>query len=287
MSPPSSFQPPHALAMHSATARRRCMKSPLSRVQFHNHLLIDGQSNLILRRQSPHSPLEAGLVQFQPFRNSPAFHRIQGCLNRDKSPAPLAHSHHITCPHLCSGNVGLPAVHRHMPVTDELTRFLAGSPKSQPIGHVVQPALKQSQERLAGHPGLPLRPFEHSAELGLHQSVNSSELLFLTELRAVVGDSRPSLPMLPRRIAATFDGTFFGHTARAFQKQFLALSPTQPTDRTAILSHFSTSGYRTHPQGWVQTILSDSTIFTLLTRPGAVWAAGSHCAESGSRPESS
>src|SRR6266849_2070942 len=58
--------------------------------------------------------------------------------------------------------------------------------------------------------------------------------------------------MLSRRITPSLDGAFFCHTARAFQKQLLTLSPTQPTDGTAILCHCSTSGYRTSPPGCAQ-----------------------------------
>src|SRR3982074_3670213 len=53
--------------------------------------------------------------------------------------------------------------------------------------------------------------------------------------------------MLSGRIAPPLNGAFLCHTARAFQKQFLTLSPTQPTDGTEILCHCSTSGYRTSP----------------------------------------
>jgi hypothetical protein len=43
--------------------------------------------------------------------------------------------------------------------------------------------------------------------------------------------------MLAGRIAPALDGTLFRHAARAFQKQFLAFTATQPTDWTAILCH--------------------------------------------------
>src|SRR5262245_13262711 len=55
--------------------------------------------------------------------------------------------------------------------------------------------------------------------------------------------------MLPRRVAPPLNGALLCHTARAFQKQLLTLSSTQPTNGTAILCHCSTSGYRTSPCG--------------------------------------
>src|SRR6266550_4550746 len=58
--------------------------------------------------------------------------------------------------------------------------------------------------------------------------------------------------MLSRGIAPSLDGALFRHTTRAFQKQLLTLSPTQPADGTSILCHCSTSSYRTSPRGCAQ-----------------------------------
>src|SRR5207244_11337690 len=58
--------------------------------------------------------------------------------------------------------------------------------------------------------------------------------------------------MLSRGIAPSLDGALLRHTTRAFQKQLLTFSPTQPTDGTSILCHCSTSSYRTSPRGCAQ-----------------------------------
>src|SRR4030066_770969 len=53
-------------------------------------------------------------------------------------------------------------------------------------------------------------------------------------------------------MAPPLNSALLCHTTRALEKQLLTLSPTQPTNGTAILCHCSTSGYRTSPHGCAQ-----------------------------------
>jgi hypothetical protein len=107
---------------------------------------------------------------------------------------------------------------------DELPRFLAGRPEAQPIHHIVQPALEQSQQRFTGDPCPPLGPLEDAAELPFLKAIDAPQLLLLTQLRAVIRNARPRLSMLAGRIASALDRALFRHAARTFQKQFLAFT---------------------------------------------------------------
>ena len=49
-----------------------------------------------------------------------------------------------------------------------------------------------------------------------------------------------SLTVLPWRIAPALNRALLSHTTRAFQKELLALSPTQPADRPSIFCHAPT-----------------------------------------------
>jgi hypothetical protein len=56
-------------------------------------------------------------------------------------------------------------------------------------------------------------------ELALLHPIDTTELLFFSQLRTVLG--RPSssgLSMLTRRIASTFNGAFLSHAPRTFKK---------------------------------------------------------------------
>lgn len=137
-------------------------------------------------------------------------------------------------------------------MTDNLPGLLSRHTESQSICDIVEPAFEQPQQRVARDTGLPLSPLEHAAELPLLKTVNSPQLLFFTQLKAVIGGPLPPLSVLAGRIAPPLDGALFCHAARTFEKQFLTFSPTEPTDGTAILCHFSTSSCRRHALAHVQ-----------------------------------
>src|SRR5437016_14162546 len=98
--------------------------------------------------------------------------------------------------------------------------------------------------------------------------------------------------MLSRGIAPSLDGALLRHTTRAFQKQLLTFSPTQPTDGTSLLCHCSTSSYRTSPRGGAQQFSCtrpsrDTTLdATPLTSPATIARNRENFTEQRSTPSS-
>src|SRR5262249_9917782 len=156
--------------------------------------------------------------------------------------------------------VHLAAVHAKMSVPHELPGLGAGGGESDAVNGVVQPALEQLQQRLAGHALGAVRHREVAPELTLEDTVHATELLLLAQLDRVLGELRRRLAVLSGRVVAALDGALVGVAALALEEQLEPLATAQPADGSRVACHVR------------------------LLRPGAASAAGSRCAGSGSRP---
>src|SRR5207249_225397 len=124
-----------------------------------------------------------------------------------------------------------------MSMVHQLSCLLTRGSEAEPIDDAVQPTFQPLQQVIASNTGLAFCLRKHPAELPFQQSVDALQLLFLAQLRAILRGTLASLPMLPRRVAPTFDRALLSHASRTFEKQFLAFSSAQPTDWTPILGH--------------------------------------------------
>ena len=167
----------------------------------------------------------------------------------------------------------------------ELPRLRPRRRQAEAVDDVVEPALEQLQQRLAGDAARPLGRLEVAAELILEHAVDALDLLLLAQLQAVAGELRlPRLAVLPRREVALLDRALLRVAALALQEELHRLAAAQPADRTDITSHSIPfmnwdwdldsviaidyqSDYQSHP----------------ISRRAAASAAGSRCAESASR----
>src|SRR5207248_11159308 len=110
--------------------------------------------------------------------------------------------------------------------------------ESQPVDDVVEAALQQLQQRLAGDAAGALRRFEVAAELVLEHPVDALHLLLLAQLQAVAHELRlPQLSMLPRRQVALLDRALLGVAALSLQKELHAFAPAQPTNGSNVTCH--------------------------------------------------
>jgi hypothetical protein len=101
----------------------------------------------------------------------------------------------------------------------QLPGLPTGRRKTQPIDHVIEASFQQAQQMFACN-SLPANGhmigFE---ELALLHPIDTTKLLFFSQLRTILGrPSSPGLSMLARRIASTFNGTFLSHAPRTFEK---------------------------------------------------------------------
>src|ERR1051325_9468949 len=123
-----------------------------------------------------------------------------------------------------------------MAMTHEEPGFSARTGKAKPIGDIVEAPFKQNQQGLAGD-AFGARGFgESTAELIFQQTVHPLDLLLFAQLQAVLGELRPALAMLSRRIVTALDGALVGITALSFEKELEVFSPAQPAHGICISS---------------------------------------------------
>lgn len=98
----------------------------------------------------------------------------------------LAQRHLVSHAENRGGNVATTAVHQNVVVADKLTTRVAARSKAHAVHKVVEPKLQGLHEKLASLPFVGRSLLEHTTELGLKNTVNTLQLLLLTQLRSEV-----------------------------------------------------------------------------------------------------
>jgi hypothetical protein len=109
-------------------------------------------------------------------------------------------------------------------VADELAGLAPGGGETEPHQHVVEPALEQAQQVLAGDALLPRGLVVVAAELLLQHLVVAARLLLLAQLHPVLGLAHPPAPVLARRVGAPLDPALVSEAAGALEEELLALA---------------------------------------------------------------
>src|SRR4029453_12940176 len=114
--------------------------------------------------------------------------------------------------------------------------------EAETVDHVVEPALQQLQQRLAGDAAGPVRHLEVAAELVLEHPVDALDLLLFAQLQAVAHDLRlAQLAVLPRRHVALLDRALLGVAALPLEEELHAFTTAEPTNGSAITCHLCTA----------------------------------------------
>src|SRR5262245_39154320 len=124
-----------------------------------------------------------------------------------------------------------------MAVGDHLPRLSATGREAEPVHHVVESALQQTEQGLSGHAPLTLRPLEIAAELALENAVDPLGFLLLPELHAVGRQLAPVEAMLSRRVVAPLDGALVGEAASTLEEELHPFPTAEPALRVAIARH--------------------------------------------------
>ena len=149
-----------------------------------------------------------------------------------------ADADHVARLHLVRRDVDLAAVDREVAVARELPRLRPRRREPEAIEHVVQAALQQLEQRLAGDAARPVRHLEVAAELVLEHPVDALDLLLLAQLQAVADDLRlAQLAVLARRQVALLDRALLGVAALSLEEELHAFAPAEPTNRSGITCH--------------------------------------------------
>ena len=125
-----------------------------------------------------------------------------------------------------------------MTVIDQLAGLRAAHRKAETVDHVVQTALADGEQILAGLAGTALGHVEVAPELALQQAVVPLGLLLLTHLLAVLGGLAPALAVLSGRIGAVLHCALLSVAPVALEEELLALPAALAADCVGISSHF-------------------------------------------------
>src|SRR5581483_793796 len=120
---------------------------------------------------------------------------------------------------------------------DHLARLRAARREAEPGDDVIEPALDQGHQRVAGVAGTAAGQFEILAELPLEDPVVALDLLLLAEADRVFARLAPAELVHPRHPFAAADGALGGIAARPLQEQLQALAAAEPADRSDVTSH--------------------------------------------------
>src|SRR5499427_2971566 len=181
------------IASHLAgRAPAQTKRYALLRIQLDDQVLVDvGQDVVPARRRLEHAA-ELLVVHLDPLRQAHLLGHVQRALDAQLLSGFLTHLHDVPGLHLIGGDAHRLLVHRDGFVAHQLACLGARCRKSHAVHHIIQAALEQPQQVLAGGSGLARGLGVIVAELTLEHAVHAPQLLLLAQLQPVVGEALPT-----------------------------------------------------------------------------------------------
>ena len=124
-----------------------------------------------------------------------------------------------------------------MTVADELARLTARGREAQPHHDVVETRLEQAQQVLAGDARLPAGLVVVGAELTLEYAVETTRLLLLAQLQAILRLLHAPATVIARRVRATLDAALVGQAALTLEEELHPLAAALLALRTRVAGH--------------------------------------------------
>lgn len=152
-------------------------------------------------------------------------------------PRAFAHCNNVIGANQERRDVHLLTIYLDMPVADDLTGLLAGSPEPHTVDDVIKPSLEDLQQGFARHPATPASSLKISAELTLQHTVVPPKLLFLPQLQAVLRLLSATDTMLSRRSRPPSDWALVGIALGTLEIKLNALAPALPAGWADAPSH--------------------------------------------------
>src|SRR6478752_9492982 len=235
------------------TARRGRSRESLLRVVLDDELLLDREVDLSPDRDLVHEDAHPRRDGLEPGGDDAlavglASHDERGHLQRL-----LTHVDDVVSGDLERRDVDLLAVHQEVTVRHELTRVATGPGEPGAVDDVVEAALQQLEQVVAGLAGATRGLDVVVVELTLHHAVGEASLLLLLQLRAV-------LALLDARTAVLAGGVGAALESGVATDEVNAEAARLPGHGTGVTGHF----YK-------------SPVTRSLIRRGGAWAGGSRC----------
>src|SRR4051794_36129052 len=209
----------------------------LLRIELDDELLLDRRGDLRALGPAQHLRGELVVVRLQPCGDlgdelgRVTDHRLDIGAGLERN--------HVVLPHLVGGDVDAAAVDRPVPVPDELAGLAARGGGAEAHEHVVEAALEDAQQVLAGDALLAGSLLVVVAELLLEDAVVAARLLLLPQLDAVLGLLLAPAAVVAGRVRAALDAALVGEAALALEEQLLPLTAALLALGRVISSHDS------------------------------------------------
>src|SRR6266536_2586749 len=149
------------------------------------------------------------------------------------------HLDDVVLAHPVGGDVDLAPVDEDVAVPDKLAGHVAALGEARPVDHVVETALQDLEQHLAGLAALAGRLLVVVVELPLKDAVHAAGLLLLPDLEQVLALLRPVPAVLAGRVGADLNGALRRIALGALQEQFHLLPAAALAVRTGVSSHLS------------------------------------------------
>src|ERR1700730_4435654 len=176
-----SIRSSRIISSDEATIRRSDFWKALPRIQLDDQLLVDDRLHLVARWDVRDFSLERIAIDREPIRHRhdlSQFEIAEGKLTRFRF---VFDRNLVARFHVVRGNVDVATVDLNMAMGNKLTRSIARVCQSKAVNNVIEPSLKQLQQRFTSDTAFAQRVFEYAAKLALEQSVLVTELLFFAE----------------------------------------------------------------------------------------------------------
>src|SRR5208337_1947746 len=122
-------------------------------------------------------------------------------------------------------------------VTNHLAGLRQRAGEAEPIHDIVEAALEQHEQVLAGDSVHPLGHLEVSLELRFHHPVDALDLLLLAQPNREFGKTRARLAVGTRRIVAPLDRALVAVASLSLEEEFQSFAPAQTADRSQVSRH--------------------------------------------------
>src|ERR1700722_16596181 len=236
---------------------RPAVTNSLLRVVLDDELLLDLGVDLGPARELVHENAHLLRHDLKPGRDDPLADFGARDDHRGQLERLVRNLDHVVLANAVGGDVDPLAVDQEVAVPDQLAGHVPALGEPGPEHDVVQPALEDLQQGLAGTAGLAGRLDVVAVELLLKHAVDATGLLLLADLQQVLAVLLPDAAVLARRVRPDLDRALGPVALGALQEQLYLLAAAQLAVWPCVSCHQS-----------------------LLT-PADAWAGGSHYAERG------